>query len=188
MTKAKIVILIFLLCLLQHKSVTCRASLRPALSELHFVNKALDLDHIDVFFQDVYGRIWADTYDNDLLLWNGETFVKNPSQIENRVVHCQYASGDRFILIGAKKGVFLLDTSSGETRLIDGTQSSEAVNIVNDGQDPSGVLLFEADGVSRLDLTDYSVSRLIDWEGPRIVDAVTVSPGKCVFLVHGRGL
>lgn len=38
----------------------------------HFINKSVNIDHIEMFFQDSIGRVWGGSYLNGVMMFDGE--------------------------------------------------------------------------------------------------------------------
>lgn len=122
----------------------------------HFINKSVNIDHIEMFFQDSIGRVWGGSYLNGVMMFDGETLVNKTPALNYCGIRCQLTLSGTKQLIGTRCGLYLFHLD---------TFVVEAIDPIAAGSDVIGlsplhngkVLAFFVDKIATLDLTDMTL-------------------------------
>lgn len=151
-----------------------------------FINKSIDIDHIEIFFQDSIGRVWAGTYLNGMMMFDGETFIRKTPAITYNGVHCQLQINDSSYLIGTRNGLYLFNLQTLKVDLIPGTLAWEIVGFHRNADDE--VLVFCASKIMTLQLNGLTTKDEVSWDDYRLVMTSPLSDDEFVLLTDNKGL
>ena len=147
-----------------------------------FVNKKLDIDHFDFFFQDSVGRIWANS--NGLMMFNGESFVKKTPDIGTYSVYCALSATE--YLIGSRLGLYLFNPQTLGITSIESFAKDEVTGLHKIG--PKEVLVFCVNRIVRLKLDQMKSETLYSWSGYRMIQHIVLPDHTFILLTDTRGL
>ena len=163
-----------------------RLAAQPLLpNQKSFVNLSLDIDHIETFFQDSIGRVWAGTFLNGLMMFNGETFAPKTVPLKNNGIHCQLPIDATRYLVGTRNGlhIFRLPTVDGEK--LPHTEEVEVVGLHR--LSASQVLVFCAYKIALFDVTTCQLTDLVTWSDFRLVMHAAVTDDDFILLTDKKG-
>lgn len=147
-----------------------------------FVNKSLDIDHFDFFFQDSIGRIWGGS--NGLMMFDGESFVKKTPSIGTYSVYCALSATK--YLIGSRQGLYLFNLQTMELVPIEGFSKDEVTGLYRISSQE--VLVFCINRIVRLDLNQMKSGTLYSWSGYRMIQHILLPDNTFILLTDTRGL
>ena len=147
-----------------------------------FVNKSLDIDHFDFFFQDSIGRVWGSS--NGLMMFDGESFVRKTPGIGAYSVYCSLSPTE--YLIGSRQGLYLFNLQTLELTSIEGFVHDEVTGLhkINSRE----VLVFCVNRIVRLNMGEKKSYVLYTWSGYRMIQHLLLPDGTFILLTDTRGL
>lgn len=147
-----------------------------------FVNKSLDIDHFDFFFQDSIGRVWGSS--NGLMMFDGESFVRKTPGIGAYSVYCSLSPTE--YLIGSRQGLYLFNLQTLELTSIEGFVHDEVTGLhkINSRE----VLVFCVNRIVRLNMGEKKSDVLYTWSGYRMIQHLLLPDGTFILLTDTRGL
>lgn len=159
------------------------------ISMLHskaFVNKTLDINHFEFFFQDSIGRIWAGSNNNGLMMFDGDTFVKKTPAIGTYGIHCVLPLTQTRYLVGSRLGLYRFDMRTLGLQSVKGFEKDEVVGLHRIGK--QDVIVFCASRIVRIGTEDGNVQTLCSWNGYRVIQHLLLPDGSFLLLTNKEGV
>lgn len=156
-----------------------------ALRDQPFVNKPMDISHIEFFFQDSIGRVWGGSFNNGLLMFDGETFVKKTPDIGTYGIHCCMPLTGTDYLVGTRAGLFRLNLVTLHLAPMNELGEDEIVGLHSLGDEET--LVFAAHRIVLLKGGAY-VRTLASWPDSRVIQYLDMGEGRFLLLSDLHGL
>ena len=152
-----------------------------------FINQSLDINHFELFFEDNIGRVWGGSYENGVMLFNGETFVRKVSNPKGRRgIHCsEYIGGDDY-LVGAAAGLFVFNI---RTLIFDEVKGLEHDVVKGlDKIDDETVVCFCEKKIVRYHIPDGTLEVMDHWDDIRLVEQIKYGQGRYFIYTDFFGI
>jgi signal transduction histidine kinase/DNA-binding response OmpR family regulator/ligand-binding sensor domain-containing protein len=153
---------------------------------LSFVNKSLDISHFEFFFQDSIGRIWGGSYNDGVMMFDGESFVKKTPAIGTYGIHYSIAILGSDYLIGSRAGLYKFNLRSLKLTLVPQLLAEEVTGLhkLNSRE----VVVFCANRILLYELDNGNIDILFTWSGYRIISHQLLPDGTFLLLSDLEGL
>ena len=150
-----------------------------------FINKSIDIDHVEIFFQDSIGRIWAGSWANGILMFDGETFVNKTPSIINHGVRCKFAINNAEFFIGTQNGLYLFNLKTFDMKLVPDTET-DILGLYRINSEE--LLVFCVNKIISLNLNSLKIKEELSWDDFRLVMYSLSPDGEIVLLTDKKGL
>jgi signal transduction histidine kinase/DNA-binding response OmpR family regulator/ligand-binding sensor domain-containing protein len=154
---------------------------------ISFVNKSMNLSHIEFFFQDSIGRIWGGSYNDGVMMFDGESFVKKTPSIGTYGIHCSLPVSSGEYLIGSRAGLFQFNIQTLQLTPVAGLLPEEEVAGFHRISEHE-VIVFCANRIILLDLDTLKYDVLFNWKGYRVIKNQLLPDGTFILLTDLQGL
>lgn len=152
-----------------------------------FVNKNLNIDHFEFFFQDSIGRLWGGSYMNGLMMFDGESFVKKTPEIGSYGIHCIQPITKQEYIVGTRSGLFLFDMKSMKVTPFTGFAGDQVLGLYR--LDEQKTLVFCAYKIAELNIVTGDIDILSCWDNHyRIVQHQVLPNNSFILLTDQQGI
>lgn len=149
-----------------------------------FVNRTIDIEHFEIFFEDHIGRVWGGSYANGPMLFNGDTFVRKTQWRQG--IHCYaYLGGDDY-LIGCNNGLFRLNMRTLDYQKVKGFEYDDIRTIERQSADL--YLCFCDKRIASLNISSGECHTLREWKDIRLVKAVRSEKNRFFITTDRYGI
>lgn len=133
---------------------------------IRFLNYGLNVDHVDVFFEDNLKRIWGGTFKNGIGIFDSSGFVQRAEKISHSGVHCFFQLDETEMLVGTRRGLFKFNLMFHSVSQIKSIRDNEVRGIFR--YDSKHIIVFCSNSISVIDIDNDK--KIKDWsvEGERI--------------------
>ena len=150
-----------------------------------FINKNLDIDHIVFFFQDSIERIWAGSYTNGLMMFNGESFTTKMPSIGTYGINCQLSIANSEYLIGTRKGLYRFNEKSLEANPIPLFLGENIIGFSS--INANEVLVFCSDKIAKIQLNNHQTNILFTGNNYNFTQRELMTDGNYILLTAKKG-
>ena len=151
-----------------------------------FINKNLDIDHIEFFFQDSIERVWAGSFTNGLMVFNGESFVTKTPSIGTYGIRCKLALTDTEYLIGTRDGLYSFNLKSLELNPVPPFLNGDIIGLSRISS--SEILVFCSNKIAKIQLNDSKTDILLTCNNYRFVKYEILPEGTYILLTDKEGV
>lgn len=149
-----------------------------------FVNRTIDIEHFEIFFEDHIGRVWGGSYANGPMLFNGDTFVRK-TQWRQGIHSYAYLGGDDY-LIGCNNGLFRLNMRTLDYQKVKGFEYDDIRTIERQSADL--YLCFCDKRIASLNISSGECHTLREWKDIRLVKAVRSEKNRFFITTDRYGI
>lgn len=148
---------------------------------IRFLNYGLNVDHVDVFFEDNLKRIWGGTFKNGIGIFDSSGFVQRAEKMSHSGVHCFFQLDETEMLVGTRRGLFKFNLMFHSVSQIKSIRDNEVRGIFR--YDSKHIIVFCSNSISIIDIDNDK--KIKDWrvEGERMVYVIGDSVTKEKFYV-----
>lgn len=152
-----------------------------------FVNQSIDIDHFEIFFEDHIGRIWGGSYNNGVMAYNGETFVRKiTGRYGKRGIHCcEYIEGDNY-LVGCNPGLFVFNIRTLDFEPIANLEDDIVKGI--ERIDDKTFICFCEKKIVKYDIRQRKAEIISQWNDIRLVKQVKYDHGRYFIITDFFGI
>lgn len=152
-----------------------------------FLNRTLNIDHFEFFFEDRIGQLWAGSFSDGLMRFNGETFVRAIPDHSARVgIRCSKHVKNNEYLIGTRSGLYHFDSRRLAFSRVEalGFNDVKSIEYVDDNH----YLCFCEYSIISYDIRSGKTKELCRWKESTLSKQIAMGHDKHLILMNNRGL